>query len=74
MPSMLTKEIAMKQFMVFGEYGPQGHQSISLLIEAEDAAQAKDLFCADMELNHPHEWQRMGRRNVTAQEQPAKTA
>ena len=59
----------MKKFMVFGEYGPQGWQNVSQAVDAEDEAQAIDLFCAVMQQEYPHEWKRMGRTNVTAQEQ-----
>lgn len=55
----------MPKYRVTGEYGPQGHQAISLEIEAENEGHAKNQFCEHVELNNPHEWERMGRRNVS---------
>ena len=56
-------------YRVVGEYGPQADQSIVMIIEAENAGHARNQFCEEVELNHPHEWAKMGRRNVYAQEQ-----
>lgn len=61
----------MQIYRVVGEYGPQGDQAISLEIEAESEGHAKNIFCERMESDRPHEWERMGRRNVYAQLQPS---
>lgn len=60
----------MLKYVVVGEYGPQGYQSISLVIEAENESLAINIFCERIETEYPHEWERMGRRNVYAQLQP----
>ena len=60
----------MQIYRVVGEYGPQGDQAISLDIEAENEDHARNQFCEMVELTYPHEWKRMGRRNVYAQLQP----
>lgn len=60
----------MPKYEVIGEYGPQGYQSISLVIEAENEGRAISIFCERVEREYPHEWLRMGRRNVYAQLQP----
>lgn len=60
----------MQIYRVVGEYGPQGDQAISLDIEAENEGHARNQFCQTMETDYPHEWGRMGRRNVYAQLQP----
>ena len=57
----------MQIYRVVGEYGPQGDQAISLDIEAENEGHAKNQFCEMVELTYPHEWSRMGRRNVSVQ-------
>ena len=54
----------MQTYTVVGEYGPQGDMNITLEIEAENEGNARNQFCETMELEHPHEWKRMGRRNV----------
>lgn len=54
----------MQKYTVVGEYGPQGDTNITLEIEAENEGHARNQFCETMELEHPHEWKRMGRRNV----------
>ena len=54
----------MPKYNVVGEYGPMGGQSIVLEIDAENEGHAKNQFCETVEKEHPHEWSRMGRRNV----------
>lgn len=54
----------MQTYTVVGEYGPQGDMNITLEIEAENEGHARNQFCETVEMQHPHEWSRMGRRNV----------
>jgi len=54
----------MQMYKVVGEYGPQGDMNITLEIEAENEGHARNQFCEIMEIEYPHEWKRMGRRNV----------
>ena len=54
----------MQKYTVVGEYGPTGDMNITLEIEAENEGDARNQFCLAMETNYPHEWKRMGRRNV----------
>ena len=54
----------MQMYTVVGEYGPQGDMNITLEIEAENEGDAIHQFCETVEANYPHEWKRMGRRNV----------
>lgn len=61
----------MQTYRVVGEYGPQGDMAIAIDVEAENEGDARNQFCERMESDHPHEWERMGRRNVYAQLQPA---
>lgn len=61
----------MQTYRVVGEYGPQGDMAIALDVEAENEVDARNQFCERMESDYPHEWGRMGRRNVYAQLQPA---
>lgn len=61
----------MQTYRVVGEYGPQGDMAITIDVEAENEVDACNQFCERMESDHPHEWKRMGRRNVYAQLQPA---
>lgn len=60
----------MQKYTVVGEYGPIGGMSITLDIDAVNEVHAKSQFCERMELDYPHEWERMSRRNVYAQLQP----
>ena len=54
----------MQTYTVVGEYGPTGDMNITLEIEAYSEAHARNQFCETMETEYPHEWKRMGRRNV----------
>ena len=54
----------MPKYNVVGEYGPMSDQSIAMIIEAESASQAKDIFCEYVKETFPVEWERMGRHNV----------
>lgn len=54
----------MPKFKVVGEYGPVADMSIVLEIDADNPARAKNLFCEQVELDYPSEWERMGRSNV----------
>jgi hypothetical protein len=55
----------MPLYSVAGEYGPQSDQSIILEIDADNPRHAKNLFCEQVELEYPSEWERMGRSNVS---------
>lgn len=55
----------MPKYNVVGEYGPTGDMNITLDIEADNPGHAKNIFCETVERDHPVEWERMGRRNVS---------
>lgn len=57
----------MPKYNVVGEYGPTGDMNITLDIEADNEGHAKNIFCETVERDHPVEWERMGRRNVSVQ-------
>jgi hypothetical protein len=55
----------MTKYLVVGEYGPIGGMSVELEVEATTPEEAFDKFCATIEADMPHTWDRMGRRNVS---------
>lgn len=58
----------MTKYRVYGEYGPIGGMNIERVIDAQTRGAAVDEFIKIVQEEYPVEWERMGRRNIHADE------
>ena len=56
----------MHWYKCYGDYGPIGGMTLTRFIRARDGNKAIDLFAEWVMKNHPVEWRRMGKGNISA--------
>lgn len=56
----------MTQYDVVGEYGVQGDEYISLVVEADTVGEARRKFKEIVSLTHPDKWEKIGMHNISA--------